>query len=252
MILTISLRPWRRHWRLLLLALIIAVALPTWWHDVHAGARGGTNPELLWYVKTSKKVVALTFDDGPSPTSTPAILKTLVDDRAKATFFMLGQAAEANPKMVRAVVRDGMEIGNHTYAHINLAVHSAAQDQADLERTQAVLKKITGTLPTLMRPPYGAYNKTTLSVTRQLHLKVVLWSWTEDPKDWANPGVSAIVSRVLNHVEPGDIILFHDGGGDRIQTVRAIPLIVKTLTAEGYRMVTVSQLLAYQPKTAPR
>ena len=243
MIWTISLQPLRRHWRVIALALILAAAVPAWWKDVHAGARGGTNPHVVWYVKTTKKVVALTFDDGPSPVSTPRILNTLDHWHAKATFFMLGQAAKEYPAVVREVARMGMEIGNHTFAHINLKVHSAVQNEADLARTQDVIRAITGKAPTLMRPPYGAYNDSLVALAHSLHLQIILWSWTEDPRDWADPGVAAIVSRVISHIQPGDIVLFHDGGGNRIQTVEALPLILKDLSAQGYHMVTVSQLL---------
>jgi len=243
MIWTFSLKPVRRHWRLWLVLIILMVAAPAWWREVEAGARGGTNPNLVWYVKTHQKVVALTFDDGPSEAFTPKILSILNQAHAKATFFMLGQAATAHPALVREVSRMGMEIGNHTYAHINLKVHSPAQDRLDLIRSQDAIQAITGKLPTLMRPPYGAYNAALIKVARSLNLRVILWSWTEDPRDWANPGVAAIVSRVVNHIQPGDIVLFHDGGGDRSQTVEALSLIVKDLSAQGYRMVTVSHLL---------
>lgn len=243
MIWTISLKPMRRHWRIFAVVMIVLLGAPAWWKEVHAGARGGTNPHLIWYVNTSRKVVALTFDDGPSPSATPRILSMLRAAHAKATFFMLGQAAKAYPEVVRQVARQGMEIGNHTYAHINLKVHSMAQDEADLAKAQKTIQTITGHAPSLMRPPYGAYNASLIPVTQALHLKIILWSWTEDPRDWANPGVAAIVSRVLNHIQPGDIVLFHDGGGDRRQTVEALALIIKDLTAQGYHMVTVSRLL---------
>ncbi len=245
MIVTISLRSWRRHWRLAAAAAILAVALPAWWRDVHAGSRGGSNPHLVWYVKTKQKVAALTFDDGPSPTATPKILNILAAHHARATFFVLGQAARQYPEIVRQEARAGMEIGNHTYAHINLKLHSKEQDAEDLKHTQKLVGKIIGRAPDLMRPPYGAYDASVITVAHQLKLKVVLWSWTEDSKDWTNPGVSSIVSRVVNHIQPGDIVLFHDGGGNRDQTVAALPLILNDLTAMGYRLVTVSQLLTY-------
>ena len=245
MMVTISLRPLSRHWRIAAALAILAMAFPAWWREVHAGSRGGTNPNLLWYVKTQHKVAALTFDDGPSPTATPKILKILATHHAQATFFVVGRAAREYPAIVQQEARAGMEIGNHTYAHINLKIHSPVQDTADLAHTQDVVRDITGRSPSLMRPPYGSYNASVIAVARHLKLKVILWSWTEDTKDWTNPGVSNIVSRVVNHIQPGDIVLLHDGGGNRAQTVAALPLILNDLTAMGYRLTTVSHLLTY-------
>lgn len=247
----VSLRPVRRHWRLLALAGLALAAIPALWREGSAATgRGGANPDVLWYARTSKRLVALTFDDGPGP-STPKILADLARYHAKATFFVVGLAARSHPRIVREEVHMGMEVGNHTYAHINLAAHSVAADRADLTHAQAAIRAAAGVTPTLMRPPYGAFNQKVVDLAKSLHLTTVIWAWTEDPKDWTNPGTAQIVSRVVSHIQPGDIVLMHDGGGDRIETERAVPLILRDLTAMGYRMVTVSELRRAAEPPAP-
>lgn len=237
----ISLRPWRRHWRILLGVFIVFISLPQMIH-AHAPARGGTHSHIFWYGKTHQKVIALTFDDGPGP-QTPAILKTLQLYHARATFFVVGKNVQAYPNILKQEVLAHMEIGNHTYAHINMAQHSVVENVRDLAKTNEIIRRAVGIRPTLMRPPYGAYNHGAISAIRQLHMHTVLWSWTEDSRDWADPGVPVIVNRVLSQIRPGDVVLFHDGGADRTQTVQALPIIMQDLTAMGYRFVTVSQLM---------
>ncbi|PSR36916.1 MAG: chitooligosaccharide deacetylase [Sulfobacillus thermosulfidooxidans] len=239
----ISLRGVFRHWKLAAALMLLIVGLSEW-HALHAAsARGGTNPAITWYVPTDQKVVALTFDDGPWRSSTPQILRILVHHHALATFFVIGQQVLRDPDIIRQEVKDHMEIGNHTFSHMNLAKHSYAQIVSDLSQANQAIKDVTGHPPTLLRTPYGTYNPTVLRAAQELHLRVIMWSWTEDTRDWANPGVEAIVSRVVSHIQPGDIVLFHDGGSDRSQTIAALPIILKDLALRGYRFVTVSQLL---------
>lgn len=238
----VSLRKTYRYWRLLLAAFLVGIEVPAWFYPAPTAARGGTPPDVVFAVHTRIQAVALTFDDGPNPALTPKILAILKNYHARATFFVIGRSALAYPALVRQEVGAGMEVGNHTWGHINLAQHSQRQDVSDLERANQAIRSVTGQVPVLMRPPYGAYNPTVLRAARSLHLRTVLWSWTEDSRDWTNPGVQAIVNRVLAHIQPGDIVLFHDGGSSR-QTVRAMPIILRDLTARGYRMVTVSSLL---------
>lgn len=248
---TISIRPLRRHWRIGAAAAIAAGSLISLPHR-GATARGGSNPNILWYVPTDAKVVALTFDDGPAPSSTPKILATLNQFHDKATFFVLGRQAEQYPELVRQEIRDGMEVGNHTWAHINLKQHSAAYIRKDLVKSQTLLERLTQKPVIWMRPPYGAYNRQVLQVVDSLNLKMVLWSWTEDSRDWANPGRDVIVSRVIKHIQPGDIVLFHDAGGNRSETVAALPIILRDLQMLGYRTVTISELVRYRsPSPSP-
>lgn len=242
-----SVRPLRRRWRLGVAAGLAVAAMAGFWHRPSAAsARGGTNPHLLWYVPTDAKVVALTFDDGPSPSYTGPILQALSRAHAQATFFVLGRQVERHPDWVRREVQAGMEIGNHTWSHINLKYHRPEAIAADVARTQTAIEKAAGVTPVWMRPPYGAYTMEAVGAVEALGLKVALWSWTEDSRDWANPGIDAIVSTVVSHIAPGDIVLFHDGGGNRSETVAALPIILQDLHAMGYRFVTLSQLVSYQ------
>ncbi len=240
---TISLHRYLRHWKIGIAVAALLIGLGEW-HAIHAAsARGGTNPQITWYVKTSEKAVALTFDDGPWRSSTPKILKILTENHALATFFVIGEQVQRDPQILQEETREHMEIGNHTYSHINLVHHSYSEDVADLQKASMAIQNATGHAPVLLRTPYGTYNAEVLKAASALHMHVIMWSWTEDTRDWSNPGVQTIVSRVLAHIEPGDIVLFHDGGSDRSQTIAALPIILKDLKLRGYRFVTVSQLM---------
>lgn len=240
---TVSLRRLLRHWKFGAAVLLMMIGGGEW-HVLHAAsARGGRNPEITWYVPTQQKVVALTFDDGPWKSSTPAILRILVQHHALATFFVIGQQVLRDPAIIRQETRDHMEIGNHTFSHINLVRHSYRQDLEDMAEASQAITQAAGQPPSLLRTPYGTYNQDVLRAARTLHLHVVMWSWTEDTRDWSNPGVETIVTRVVSHIQPGDIVLFHDGGSDRTETIQALPIILRDLSLRGYRFVTVSALM---------
>jgi peptidoglycan/xylan/chitin deacetylase (PgdA/CDA1 family) len=243
----VSLAGWRRHWRVALAAALTAGL-------VMGQGPGVASPvataAVLARVPTDQRLVALTFDDGPSLVNTPRILALLRRFHMHATFFVLGQEAERFPQLVREEVRQGDEVGNHTYAHVNLAHHGPRRIEQELARTQAVLQAIAGVTPTLMRPPCGAYNAQVVAVAQRLRLRVVLWSPDQDPRDWANPPADRMVSQVLEHLRPGDIILFHDGAGSR-HTVAALAVLLRDLEAGGWRSVTVSDLLRAARPPAP-
>ncbi|MEV0401017.1 polysaccharide deacetylase family protein [Actinoallomurus sp. NPDC050550] len=177
------------------------------------------------------KVVYLSFDDGPSP-YTPKVLKVLARYGARATFFELGQNVTRHPGLTRKVVAQGGSVQNHTWSHPDLTRVSASVFRSQVRRTDRAIRAATGVTPECLRPPYGAVNHTVRARARALHKKVVLW--TVDPQDWARPGTSAIVHRVLAHVHPGSVVLMHDGGGNRGQTVAALPEILKALKERGY------------------
>jgi cellulose synthase/poly-beta-1,6-N-acetylglucosamine synthase-like glycosyltransferase/peptidoglycan/xylan/chitin deacetylase (PgdA/CDA1 family) len=192
--------------------------------------------------------VALTFDDGPDPKWTPRVLDILKAAKLKAAFFLVGANAEKYPRLVRRIVAEGHEIGNHTYYHPNLALAWPEHVRLELNATQLLLETITGRSTTLFRPPYAADTSpskitelTPLQIAQDLGYLVVLENI--DPQDWAQPGADIILQRVKQQRPDGSIILLHDAGGDREQTVEALPRILDYLQARGDSIVSLSTLL---------
>ncbi|MEU4114243.1 polysaccharide deacetylase family protein [Kitasatospora sp. NPDC028055] len=187
--------------------------------------------------KGGAKVVYLTFDDGPSPAYTPRILSILDRYGVRATFFELGENVAAHPSLTAQVARQGHSVQNHSWSHPDLRRLSGSSFNAQVGDTDRAIRARAGHTPTCLRPPYGAVNGTVRSRAAALGKQVVLWS--VDPADWSRPGAAAIRSRVLDNVRPGSVILLHDGGGDRSQTAAALPTILSTLKARGYRFATL-------------
>ena len=192
--------------------------------------------------------VALTFDDGPDPKWTPRILDILKAENVKAAFFLVGQNAEQYPDLVRRIVAEGHEIGNHTYYHPNLALCWPEHIRLELNATQLLLETITGRSTTLFRPPYAADTSPSkvselmpLQLAQELGYLVVLENI--DPQDWSRPGADIILQRVKQQRRDGSIILLHDAGGDREQTVEALPRILDYLKTRGDSIVSISTLL---------
>ena len=192
--------------------------------------------------------VAITFDDGPDPDWTPKILDILKAANVKAAFFLVGVNAERYPGLVRRIVNEGHEIGNHTYYHPNLALAWPEHIRLELNATQLLLETITGRATTLFRPPYAADTQpsqvselTPLQIAQDLNYLVVLENI--DPQDWAKPGADIILQRVKQQRRDGSIILLHDAGGDRSQTVAALPKILDWLQTRGDTIVPLSTLL---------
>jgi peptidoglycan-N-acetylglucosamine deacetylase len=186
-------------------------------------------------------MVALTFDDGPS-IYTPQVLAVLNRYHAHATFFEIGRQVGALAATSRSIIRAGDVVGDHTWSHPVLTVANVA---AQIDPTQRAIRAATGFTPCLLRPPYGIAPPGVVAIARSLGLNTI--QWDVDPADWSRPGVSVIVQRVLSAVHPGAIVIMHDGGGLRDQTVAALGTIVPTLIDRGYRLVTVPQLLGLKP-----
>ena len=192
--------------------------------------------------------VALTFDDGPDPKWTPRVLDILKANGVTATFFLVGANAEKYPDLVRRIVAEGHEIGNHTYYHPNLAACWPEHIRLELNATQLLLETITGRSTTLFRPPYNADTSPSsladlapLRIANDLNYLVVLENI--DPQDWARPGADVILQRIKQQRRDGSIILLHDAGGDRSQTVAALPRIIDWLETRGDTIVPLSTLI---------
>jgi peptidoglycan/xylan/chitin deacetylase (PgdA/CDA1 family) len=196
------------------------------------------------------KRVALTFDDGPAPI-TPRFLKTLKHLDVKATFFMIGQQVGGQGALLKRMMRDGHELANHSWNHANLGGGGPGAT-AQIVNTNNAIKRASGFRPCVMRPPYGSTSAKLVSRVRAQKMTSILWD--VDPLDWRRPGTGTIISTISRQTRAGSIILEHDGGGPRDQTLAAIPEYVRTLKARGYKFVTVSELLGYKTtyKLAPK
>lgn len=202
-----------------------------------------------WGQNNTKKI-ALTFDDGPDDQYTSKILDILQRNQVKGTFFVIGANAESNPTLVKKIYDNGNEIGSHTFTHPNIARISKEQLTIELNATQRVLENILGKRTLLFRPPYGEDgDPTTIEQVKPLETVGNLGYYTVgmkvDPKDWSTPGVNYIVESISTQVDKnlGNVVLLHDSGGNRQQTIEALPLIIYELKSKGYEFVTVSELL---------
>lgn len=185
-------------------------------------------------------LATLTFDDGPDPTWTPQILDVLARYRIRATFFMVGSAAQRYPDLVRRIVAEGHHVAIHTMTHPNLLTLGRAGQYQQIAGSKNVVESIAGAgSVSCFRPPYGNRNATTDSIAAELGLATIMWS--RDGRDWARPGADSIVSGNLDTRYDGGraILLLHDGGIDRSQTVAALPRLIDALTVRGYRFVQI-------------
>ncbi|OKH54492.1 hypothetical protein NIES2101_06660 [Calothrix sp. HK-06] len=192
----------------------------------------------------TEKYVALTFDDGPWPNTTDQILKILRQSHIKATFFMIGQNVKAYPVQATNVLADGHVIGNHTWHHWYMHMNPQLA-ASEIESTADIIYKTTGAKTTLFRPPGGILNNGLVDYAKNQNHSIILWS--ADSEDYRIPSVSTLIQRVMK-VVPGGIVLMHDGGGNRSHTVAALPQIISKLRKQGYKFVTVPELLELQNK----
>ena len=194
-------------------------------------------------VATEERIVALTFDDGPHPRYTHAILDLLKEYDAKATFFMIGKNVELYGDVARRVVAEGHEIGNHTYAHPTLATLPSGALEREILEAEALIEECTGRSTALFRPPEGYCTLAVEDVVVRNGGTVILWSI--DTEDWRGRPSDEIVHTVMQSVVPGAIILFHDYVAQKSTTVEALKEILPRLCAAGYRFVTISELIEH-------
>ncbi len=207
-----------------------------------------TRRDTVYSVRTEDKIVALTFDDGPSPVWTPRILRELSRAGIKATFFMVGEHVEKYPEIARQVAREGHEIENHSYDHKLLMWSDQSELDQEILQTERIIRATTGQTTKYFRPPKAWVTKKEKILVEKMGYKTVLW--TLNSKDWVTFDDKYVVKFILGRVRPGDIILFHDSGGvftteggDRHETVKAISQLARGLRERGYRCVTISELM---------
>ena len=189
------------------------------------------------YIDINKKMIALTFDDGPNY-NTSKILEILNKYNVRATFFVLGSKINHNEKIIKTMDEYGMEIGNHTYSHKLMTSMSNLDIIKEVEYTSDLIYNIVGKYPNLVRPSYGSFNK---KIKESINMPIIIWNI--DTLDWKSHNSKKIVSRVMNKVSDGDIILMHDIYS---ATVRAVDILVPKLISEGYQLVSVSELFYYK------
>jgi cellulose synthase/poly-beta-1,6-N-acetylglucosamine synthase-like glycosyltransferase/peptidoglycan/xylan/chitin deacetylase (PgdA/CDA1 family) len=264
------------HWRLLAFCLLVMLAVITFQgfatHTIGGSsepratnapapllnarpvlvARGG---KLVSVQPPAGRRIALTFDDGPDPRWTSRIARELKAAGVPATFFVIGSQAARYPSLMRQLVADGDQIGNHTFTHVLLSAVPAWERRMQLDMTEAAVAGITGHYTRLIRPPYSATpdavtprDDSVLAKLAGSHYYIVLANF--DSEDWRRPGVPTILRNANPPHTTGGIVMLHDGGGDRSETVRAVPKLINLLRARGFRFVTVSQLAGLPAGTA--
>lgn len=195
-------------------------------------------------VDTKQKVVALTFDDGPNPDATPEVLNLLQKYEARATFFVLGMYAEKYPELIKSIQYQGHEIGSHGYSHNIRQYNNPQFARSDVKRSLMAIASISGIRPRLLRPPGGFLSRDLVSYCRDEKLTIVTWTWNADYKDWKAVNSCLLAKQIITGVEPGQIILLHDGGENREVMINALSLVLPSLSKMGYEFVTVSELMA--------
>lgn len=197
----------------------------------------------VYRVQTSAPMIALTFDDGPHPVYTEKILRLLKKKGVRATFFLSGVQVRKHPALVRQIVMQGHEIGNHGYAHRDLTRLTPLEIYQDLDKSHRLIERVSGRKVRYFRPMGGKWNRDVIDCARQLGLQIVLWSI--DPKDWdmSNPAAN-MEKTIVTEATGGDIVLLHDGGAHQDEMMRALANVIERLQTKGFRFVTVGELLA--------
>ncbi|MFE4052611.1 polysaccharide deacetylase family protein [Streptomyces sp. YIM B13518] len=190
--------------------------------------------EPLLRVPEHGRTMVLSFDDGPDPRYTPHILDTLARYEVRAMFFVCGEMAAGHRDLVARMADEGHVVGNHTWTHPLLTRLRRARIRSEMERTSDIVEKICGERPAWFRAPYGAWNRAVFRLGAELGMESL--AWTVDTLDWTEPGTRTIVERVADGAAPGVVVLSHDAGGDRSQSVRALRTYLPGLLDSGYHL----------------
>lgn len=244
------------RWGILFIALALtAISSFVSYYEYH----GLGNQEGIIRKITEQSCVSITFDDGPSPKYTPAILDILKEHDIKASFFVVGKHVKKYPEILKRMVAEGHDVGNHTYNHRDLVPATKATIIKELAKTEDILLQTASIQTNLFRPPRGIYNQTTRKLLVEKGYKIILWSLSSC--DWRRNTVTGIMRRIKRFVKDGSIILFHDSGalirregGSRGNTVKALPKVIEYLNEQGYKIVPVSELISLkepEPEAEP-
>lgn len=207
------------------------------------------NHLVITRIKTQEKVVALTFDDGPNPQTTSAVLKSLEKHQVRATFFVVGSLAEKQPALIKKMAKAGHEVSNHSYSHKNFNRKSDEEISKEITSTNLLIHKLTGQKPVLFRPPGGYLSNKLIEIAQKEKVKIAYWSWETDSKDWkGGRSADSISSHICQHIAPGQIIILHDGCSNSLQTAKAVDLLLTELKKQGYKFVTMSELINMEKK----
>jgi len=199
----------------------------------------------IYEVKTDKKIVALTFDISWGNKTPIPVIEILKENNICCTFFLSGPWVKQYPDIPKRIKKDGHEIGSHGYRHIYLSNLSKTEIKEEIMKAHKNIKEVTGIDTRLIRTPNGDYNDQVIKAVHEVNYEAIQWG--TDSLDWMNPGVSTIIDRVTKKVHPGDIILMHASDTCK-QTTEALPEIIKNLKEQGYKFVTVSELLKEAPQ----
>jgi peptidoglycan-N-acetylglucosamine deacetylase len=226
--------------KIMLAAMLILAATMTFSAPVSRSLFG----RVVGKGESGEKLVALTFDDGPNKVFTPQVLAVLKKYNIRATFFMCGEQANYYPELVKQVSVDGNEVANHSWTHPNLYKNKAmrgAPMAAEVQKTSKLIEKLVMIKPAFFRAPYNYAGKETVQAVNDLGLVYV--GWTFSLLDWEKPAPQKMVDMFNRKLMPGTILLLHDGGGNRTNTVAALPGIIEAAKKKGYRFVTLGEML---------
>lgn len=213
-----------------------------WWYGGYGGPIDWVMHTVRHAPRGGTPTIALTFDDGPDPIRTPALLDALRDLDVKATFFVVGRAVQKHPEIVQRMAAEGHEIGNHTFHHLYLPLHRHRTVEHELRAADRAIEAATGVTPTLARPPWGARRPSTVRAFARLAKKVVLWD--VNSYDWKNKPSGDVIARVVDRAKPGSIILMHEARENGETTIDIVRRLVPVLRAKGFQLATVSAAVA--------